>query len=88
MSFTAKVLGSKSNLLWLVKGDHKSLKAWWFVLVKPLKLSAFKAALGSGSMLLTEYGEIISSGYGENPSANDIEEIKQKGFELDESVFA
>lgn len=83
MSFTAKVLGSKSDFLWLVRGEHKSCKAWWFVLVKPLKLPMFKAALESDSMLLTEYGEIISSGYGGDPSATDIDHIKQKGFELD-----
>ena len=88
MTFTAKVLASKSNLLWLVRGDHKSRKAWWFVLVKPLNLEMFKAALGSDSMLLTEYGDIISSGFGEDPSASDIAEIKNKGFELDESAFS
>ena len=87
MSFVAKVFSEKSNLLWLVRGDHKSRKAWWFVFVKPFKLNSFKAALGSDSMLLTEYGDIIECGYGENPTSADIEFIRQKGFKLDEALF-
>jgi hypothetical protein len=82
MSFAAKVLGSKSNLLWLIQGDHKSLRAWWFLLVNPAKLEIFKKSLEKKDIQLTDYGEIISSGYGQNPTDADIAYLKQKGFKL------
>lgn len=87
MSFTAKVYGERGDLLWLVTGVHKARKAWWFVMVSPAKINSFKAALGS-DMVLTEYGEIITSGYGEKPEASDIEEIKAKGFKVNDDVVS
>lgn len=87
MSFTAKLHGERGNLLWLVNGTYNSLHAWWFVFVKPNKLGSFQKALNNNKILLTEYGEIIESGYGENPSAADLEFVKEKGFKLSEGLI-
>ena len=75
-------------MLWLVNGTHKSIKAWWFVLVKPMKINSFKLALGSDSIDLSEYGDIIECGYGDAPSQSDIDFVKEKGFKLNEEAIA
>lgn len=86
MSYAAKVLGSKSNLLWLIQGDHKSLRAWWFLLVNPAKLEIFRKSLEKKDLCLTDYGEIILSGYGQNPTDADIAYLEQKGFKLQDNA--
>ena len=88
MSFQAKIMGEKSNQLWLVTGQSGFLSAWWFVYVTPLKISSFKLALNSSSIKLSEYGNVVLSGWGDEPSVDDVEEVRKLGFKLNESFAA
>jgi len=82
MTFAAKILGGKSSLLWLVQGEHRSRKAWWFLLVDATRIEVFKRSLGSKAMLLSQYGQVITSGYGQEPNEQDIAELTDLGFKL------
>lgn len=76
LSFAEKVAKSKGAAeVFLVTGgsDNSGRKAWYFIRVDSPKVSAFHRAIKSGNINLDEYGEILDSGYGEQPP----ESVKQ-----------
>lgn len=65
--FAEQVSNRKKDLLWLVRGEEMGMKCWFYVVIDQLKLPIFKKQLGSESMNLLKLGQIIESGWGENP---------------------
>ena len=55
--------------LYLVRGNDKGKPAWHYVLVDKVKEEDFKAKVATGTINVADYGKIICSGWGENPSA-------------------
>lgn len=87
MSFEAKILGEKSDAIWLIQGKNKGRAAWWFVFVKPLKAEMLKRALQTGTFKVTDYGDVIESGFGDKPGSDDIDNVLKKGYKLDKSLI-
>lgn len=75
MKFTERL-----NDVWKVKGkDAPSGKdAWWIIRVHSHKRVLFSVRIPKGQLDLTDYGEILESGFG-----RDIppETLKRHGFE-------
>ena len=59
--------------VYLVRGMDEGRPAWHYVLVDKEKIEEFVAQVATGTIDVAEYGKILRSGSGENPS----KEIKQ-----------
>ncbi|WP_169193100.1 hypothetical protein [Anaplasma platys] len=69
---------SRLDCLFLVRGKDKGRPAWHYVLVDKHKREMFLARSKSGSMDVALYGEILYSGWGENPSEDVVQKIKDE----------
>lgn len=68
-----------NNHVYIVKGQDEGKDAWCFVLVDDAKLSQFRRDLGTvDKMELLHYGEILESGYGQEPPDIVTKSIKKK----------
>ena len=84
-SFTDQVIAHKGHLIHKLKAKDTTGKwAYYFVLVEPVHERAFQQALeGSGVACLEDYGKIIASCYGEEPTQEIKDFLKEKyGFEV------
>lgn len=79
-SFTAKILSANTHLVALVTGkDYTGEKAWWYIRLYPGKEKLFNIVLEKGEGTeLTNYGEILKSGYGNTPPQEIHDEILAK----------
>ncbi len=68
----------KSDLIYLVKGVDQGRNAWYYVLVERLKLSLFLKALNDDIIHLENYGEILYSAYGDEPSKEITDKVKKE----------
>lgn len=70
-SFVSSLFASRPDCIFLVKGkDTTNRAAWYYVLVEKTKKDMFENIEGSQSLNLTDYGNILFSGYGEEPPAD------------------
>jgi len=80
MSFTSKytkqIESSKRHNVFLIRSEDKGLECWHYVLVDNLKAPILRAVMKQlpRDIDVADYGRIIISGWGENPS----EEVKAK----------
>jgi hypothetical protein len=84
-SFVDKIIAKKGHLIHKLKAkDSTGRWAYYFVLIEPSRESAFMAALDSTESIdLEDYGKVIASNYGEEPSAEVKKMLKDKyGFDV------
>ena len=64
--------------------DSSGRWAYYFILVEPRRVSAFMTAIeGDGMINLEDYGHVIASNYGEEPSDEIREMLKTRyGFNV------
>jgi len=68
----------KAELIYLVKGVDDNRNAWYYVLVDRLKVQLFLKALNDEIIHLENYGKILFSAYGENPSEDITQSLKEE----------
>ncbi len=78
MSFLEKIQTSRGDLVYIVRGEDRGRKAWHYVLVDKVKLPLFKQKLKEGDLDVSHYGEILYSGWGENPPPEIVEAVKRQ----------
>jgi len=78
MSFSARIIKSRNNLIQLVTGISRDKKAWWIVKVNPAKAEMLKVRLAQSGLNLKEYGEILFKGWGENAPEDILQKIKEE----------
>ena len=73
---------ARTNNIFLVRGmDTTGKQAWYYVLVDKSKRDIFKSRNGVPHLKLTDYGQILYSGYGNSPPESTISLMKnQYGF--------
>lgn len=84
-SFVDKIIAKKGHLIHKLKAkDSTGRWAYYFVLVEPMHEKAFLAALESNQSIdLEEFGKVVASNYGEEPSEEIRTMLKEKyGFEV------
>lgn len=84
-SFVDQIISKKGHLIHKLKAkDTTGRWAYYFVLVEPPRESAFlKAIEGDGTIDLEDFGKVIASCYGETPSDDVKQYLKDKyGFEV------
>jgi hypothetical protein len=80
-SFTAQIEREKGlRRLYLVRGTSGERKAWYFVLVDEHKVKQFQKHLkeNTGTVQLTAFGSIITSGWGEDPPEDVVQTMSEK----------
>lgn len=77
-SFAERVQVSKGNFLYLIKGSNGNRPLWHYVLVDKLKLPIFEKKVQSDFIDVADYGEVIESGWGNEPPAHIKEKIIQQ----------
>jgi len=73
-----KMVREGASLIYIVRGKDAGRPAWHFVKIDPTKLTSFKQALLTGSLDASEYGEILLSGWGEDPPDEVRKEVVKK----------
>lgn len=68
----------QAELIYLVKGIDAGRNAWYYVLVDRLKLQLFLKALNDEIIHLENYGKILYSAYGEEPSPEITAKLKEE----------
>jgi len=68
----------QSELIYLVKGIDAGRNAWYYVLVERLKLQLFLKALNDEIIHLENYGNILYSAYGDEPSSDITVKLKEE----------
>ena len=68
-----------TDYVYLVRGKDEGRPAWHYVLVDKEKVEEFKAQVAAGTIDVTEYGQVLRSGWGENPS-KEVAELTTEPF--------
>lgn len=79
MSFQQKIIGSKNDDIFLVISNDRELPCYHYVRVDKKKLPHFKSLTGN-KVELTDFGEILESGYGAPNDAIRKKMEKKYGF--------
>ncbi len=79
-SFAEREISRKGHLVHKLKAkDSTGRWAYYFVLVEPLKERRFlKAIRGEGIVNLEDFGRVIASNYGKEPSDNVRQMLKDR----------
>lgn len=78
MSQTEKLRRKRSQNVFLVRGKDRGRAAWHYVLVDNNKRELFLAATRSGSLDVADYGEVLESGWGEDPPESVVKRIEEE----------
>lgn len=84
-SFADKIIAKKGHLIHKLKAkDSTGRWAYYFVLIEPSREKAFMSALEATETIdLEDYGKVIASNYGEEPSAEVKKMLKERyGFDV------
>ena len=65
MTWEKRIL--QGNLVYLVRGKDRGKPAWHYVLVDEDKVEAFKSKIATGNLDVADYGNVLFSGWGEDP---------------------
>ena len=84
ISFVSKVIAKKGHLIHQIKGpDHTGHMAYYFVLVEPIKRQSFLDVIESGDhFTITDYGKVIASCYGEEPT-DEVKKLLKDEYNFD-----
>ncbi|MGL9732291.1 MAG: hypothetical protein ACR5KX_06065 [Wolbachia sp.] len=77
-SFADATRRSRSDLIYLVRGKDRRRSAWHYVLVDKDKREIFLAKSRTGSIDVADYGEILYSGWGEDPPQEIVDKINEE----------
>jgi hypothetical protein len=75
-SFIERVKATEGHLVFLSRGAFEGKPTWHYIKVDPRKLDAFKKQVKTGSIELTEFGNILYSGWGMDPPQAIIDKVK------------
>ena len=73
-----RMVREEASLIYIVRGKDEGRPAWHLVKVDRSKLVSFKQALSTRSLDASEYGEILHSGWGEDPPKEVMRELAKK----------
>ncbi len=77
-SFADATKRSRSDLIYLVRGKDRGKSAWHYVLVDKEKREMFLAKSRTGSIDVADYGEILYSGWGEDPPQAIVDKVNEE----------
>ncbi len=84
MGFVDKVISSQGEYFYKVNAtDSTGRRAYYYILIDKPKLKPFLALRPDGRYDLADFGQIIASGYGEEPTGDAKKILKSRyGFDF------
>ena len=67
-----------STRVYKVRGKDKDKPAWHFVFVDEDKVQQFKDKIDTGNIDVADYGEVLYSGWGEDPPQDIIDKVDHR----------
>lgn len=77
-SFADAAKYSRADCVFLVRGKDRGRSAWHYVLVDKDKKEMFLAKSRTGSIDVALYGQILHSGWGEDPPQDIVDKINKE----------
>ncbi|WP_339048306.1 hypothetical protein [Candidatus Mesenet endosymbiont of Phosphuga atrata] len=77
-SFADATKRSRADCVFLVRGKDRGRPAWHYVLVDKDKKEMFLAKSRTGSIDVALYGQILHSGWGEDPPQDIVDKINKE----------
>ena len=68
----------QAEYVYIFRGLSDGRRAWHYVLVRPTALPRMIRALGTGSLDVTDYGDVLESGWGQDPPADVARRIENE----------
>lgn len=79
MSFVDQVRNSKGELVYLVRGKDQGRPAWHYVHVRDKQtLPLFLKQVDTGTVDVSQFGEVLYSGWGQDPPEDIVKKIEEK----------
>lgn len=68
-----------SSLVYLVRGKDRGKPAWHYVLIEnQVKKQLFLKQVSTGTCKVTDFGEILYSGWGEDPPQDIVDKVEKE----------
>lgn len=77
-SFAEATKRSRADCVFLVRGKDRGRSAWHYVLVDKDKKEMFLAKSRTGSIDVALYGQILHSGWGEDPPQDIVDKVNKE----------
>ena len=77
-SYSDMLRARMGKYVYTVRGQDRGWDAWHIVLVKPKLLDQFKKKIMTGSIDVADYGEVLYSGWGKDPSEDVLKKIEEE----------
>lgn len=74
--FATRLSNELGRGIFLVTGKNKGKALWHYVKVPPEKLQGLKHAIKTGALDVAHYGQVLYSGWGEEPPADITQKVK------------
>jgi hypothetical protein len=71
-----KTKNALKGKIFLIRGKDNGRPAWHYILVPPENVKILKKQKAGSNIDVTDYGKIVRSGWGENPSDKIVKEIE------------
>ncbi len=68
----------KGRCVYLVRGKDRNRPAWHYVLVKERLVEKFKETVASGTIDVADWGEVLESGWGEDPHPDIVANMEKR----------
>lgn len=76
MKFTQTHTSKKGKYIYKIQSaDREGRRVWFFIMVNPAKTKTFLNIKKKSMINLSDYGEILMSGFGDAPPQEAIDEI-------------
>ena len=81
MSHLLKLIDAQGGAIRFIQGSQQGRECWFYLQVDPLKFNDYKKAVKQPSTRVGQYGKVLESGWGKQPSPAIIQ------YMLDEYAF-
>lgn len=69
MNIVDKIIKSKNSAIYLITAKEQGKDCWFYVKVNKIKQPLLEAALKIGEFSVTDYGQVLYSGWGAEPDS-------------------
>lgn len=83
MTFVNKIIDNEGGQIRFLKGEFIGIKCWYYLKLSPENYQKYKKIFSnSKDVNISEYGEVIESGWGDYPQQKVIDKmLKEYNFE-------
>ena len=84
--FRQRIIKNSGTICQFQAVEDNGLPAYYFIALKPEKITVFEGAIETGNFDLSEYGEILHSGYGFPKEQDKKHMLENFNFEVQPAI--